>query len=121
MIGDTAISIRQSRLHSMPKWQILKPLFNRAGKSQIPLFNEQNNHPNCIVLLRKTGSASLDLCVWDFEFRSLGFVWARPARLGWCITSYLSISQLEGVGMAGLHLVWARDLVFGAWNFHVFQ
>jgi hypothetical protein len=40
------------------------------------------------------------------------------ARLGRCIASYVSISQLVGVSMSGLHMVWARDLIFGAWNFH---
>jgi hypothetical protein len=43
------------------------------------------------------------------------------ARIGLRRALYVSISQVERVSMAGLHAVWARDLVFGAWNFRDYQ
>jgi hypothetical protein len=38
-------------------------------------------------------------------------------RLGWRIPSSDSGVELEALNTSGVNSVWARDLVFGAWNF----
>jgi hypothetical protein len=77
--------------------------------------------------------------VWIFEFRSRA-AQALPqrqrlrgvcaacwdlfepalARLIWGNALFVSSIQFEGISTISLESVWARDLVFGAWNFHDF-
>jgi hypothetical protein len=62
--------------------QIPKRIFNRAGKSQISIFNDQNIYYSCIASLRKPRSTGDDAIgttedgsfLLNFEFGSLGFV-----------------------------------------------
>jgi hypothetical protein len=72
------------------------------------------------------------LSVLNFEFRSLVFVWARPglrlvdptprrARLDWFLPPSVAGFQLEVINTVSVYPVWARDLFFGAWNFHDFH
>ena len=43
------------------------------------------------------------------------------ARLIWCISISVSGLEVEALNTSGVNSVWARDLVFGAWNFHDFH
>jgi hypothetical protein len=40
------------------------------------------------------------------------------ARFGWSKPSSVVGFQLEAIYAVRVYSVWARDLVFGAWNFH---
>ena len=40
------------------------------------------------------------------------------ARLDWCKPSSIANFQFELINAIGVNPVWARDLYFGAWNFH---
>jgi hypothetical protein len=39
-------------------------------------------------------------------------------RLNWCKASSTAEFHLEVIHTIGVYSVWARDLYFGAWNFH---
>jgi hypothetical protein len=56
----------------------------------------------------------LNLGPWDLFEPAL-------ARLDWCKPSSVANFQLELINTEGVNPVWARDLVFGAWNFHDFH
>jgi hypothetical protein len=43
------------------------------------------------------------------------------ARLDWFKLSSVAEFQLEVIHNVGVYPVWARDLFFGAWNFHDFH
>jgi hypothetical protein len=53
-----------------------------------------------------------------FEFGSLVIIWTRPGATHWGNASFVSAIQFEGISTVSLNSVWARDLIFGAWNFH---
>ena len=55
----------------------------------------------------------LNLDHWDLFETAL-------ARLDWYKPSSMVEFQLEAINAVGVNPVWARDLVFGAWNFHDF-
>jgi hypothetical protein len=42
-------------------------------------------------------------------------------RLGWCTPSSVSGVKVESLNTSGVNSVWARDLIFGAWNFPGFD
>jgi hypothetical protein len=71
--------------------------FNRAGKSQISMINDQNHCSH----------------VWDFEFWILEIVWARPGAT--CLGYIFILFRLgrEGSKYFRDELVWARDLLLG--------
>jgi hypothetical protein len=56
----------------------------------------------------------LNLGHWDLFEPAL-------SRLDWCELSSVANFQLKLINTIGVHPVWARDLVFGAWNFHDFH
>jgi hypothetical protein len=114
---------------SSTKFQInLKSQYSTRGASACAA-RDQNIRQNCSAPRCKIRWAGDDavgrycrgsICLRFLNLGNWNLFEPALARIIWANESYFSSIRFSVTSMISLKSVWARDLVFGAWNFHDF-